>query len=261
MALITETHLRAQSVKGIPNPFPVASGDILTPAAADFLKSRGISVQRAASDPVVLRDNTISDELSVPVGVSNRHVHLSPDHVEALFGKDYKLNPLRELSQKGQFAARETVTLVGPKGIIPNVRILGPSRGASQVEVSRTDGFTLGVHPPVRLSGNLSGTPGITIVGDKGAIALQEGLIVAKNHIHMSPADAGKFQVENGDSIIVHTSGDRPVVFADVIVRVNAGFSLDLHIDTDEANAAQLQTGDMLRVIGKNGEFKWPVRG
>jgi putative phosphotransacetylase len=261
MALITETYLRARLVSGIPNPFPLTDGDKLTPAAADFLKSRGISTQRQTSDPVNLRESVKSGGLTLPVGVSNRHVHLSPEHVEALFGSGNNLTPLRELSQKGQFAAKETVTLVGPKGIIPNVRILGPSRGVSQVEISRTDGFTLGIHPEVRLSGHIGGTPGITIAGGKAAIVLQEGLIVAKNHVHMSPEDAEKFQVAGGDSLIVQTLGDRPVLFADVIVRVSSHFSLDFHIDTDEANAAQLNTGDVVRVIGKNGEITGSVRG
>ncbi|TJY43955.1 phosphate propanoyltransferase [Cohnella pontilimi] len=261
MALITETYLRARLVSGIPNPFPLSEGDKLTPAAADFLKNRGIATTRLASDPVHLRESAKSGGLTMPVGVSNRHVHLSPEHVEALFGPGYSLTPLRELSQKGQFAAKETVTLVGPKGIIPHVRILGPSRGASQVEISRTDGFTLGIHPEVRLSGNIEGTPGITLVSEKAALVLQQGLIVAKNHVHMSPDDAERFQVVNGDSLIVQTLGDRPVLFADVIVRVNPKFSLDFHIDNDEANAAYLRTGDVVRVIGINGELTGSVRG
>jgi putative phosphotransacetylase len=255
MPLITETHLRARLVQGIPNPFPLAQGDLLTPAAADFLKSRGIEIRRTASDPIQLRHNREAGLLTLPIGVSNRHVHLSPEHVEVLFGPGYSLTPLRELSQKGQFAAKETVTLVGPKGIIPNIRILGPSRGASQVEISRTDGFALGVHPEVRLSGNIQGTPGITVVGEKGVVALQEGLIVAKNHVHMSPEDAVRFHVSHGDSIIVQTLGDRPLLFAEVIIRVSPSFSLDMHIDTDEANAGNLTTGDAVRMIGKNGEI------
>jgi putative phosphotransacetylase len=261
MALITETLLRARLAKGLPNPFPVDAADKLTPAASDFLKSRGISVERISREQIQLREEGGAGTLSIPVGVSNRHVHLSPEHVEALFGTGCSLTPMRELSQKGQYAAKETVTLVGPKGIIHNVRILGPSRGASQVEVSRTDGYALGVHAPVRLSGNTAGTPGITLVGEKGVVLLHEGLIVAQNHVHMSPEDAKRFQVDNGDSIIVQTTGDRPLLFADVKIRVNPSFSLDLHLDTDEANAASLRTGDTVRMIGKNGEFKGAVRG
>lgn len=261
MALITETHLRARSVKGIPNPFPVADGDKLTPAAADFLKSRGISIRRTVSEQIALSGTMDSGLMQIPVGVSNRHIHLSPEHVEALFGGGYSLAPMRELSQKGQFAAQETVTLIGPKGFIQNVRILGPSRGVSQVEISRTDGFLLGVHPPVRLSGQIEDTPGITVVGAKGTVILQEGLIVAKNHVHMSPEEAATFEVAHGDRIIVQTLGDRPLLFADVIVRVSDRFSLDFHIDTDEANAACLNTGDLVRMIGKNKKIMGAVGG
>jgi putative phosphotransacetylase len=255
MTLITETHLRTQLVKGLPNPFPVADGDKLTPAAVDFLKERGIPLRRVVSEPTVLPGNLDRGLNLIPVGVSNRHVHLSPEHVEALFGIGHKLTVLRELSQKGQFAANETVTLVGAKGIIQHVRILGPSRGATQVEISRSDGYELGVHPPVRLSGDIQGTPGITLVGASGVVVLSQGLIIAKNHVHMSPVDAQKFQVNQGDRIIVQTMGDRPLIFADTIVRVNEHFSLDFHIDMDEANAAHLNTGDSVRVIGNNGEI------
>jgi len=260
MALITETFLRARLARGIPNPLPIAEEDKLTPAAADFLKSRGIALQRtSAGQPVHLRE--AGGGLTLPVGVSARHVHLSPEHVEALFGPGYALAPLRELSQKGQYAAQETVTLIGPKGILPNVRILGPARGASQVEVSRTDGFALGIQPPVRLSGNLQGTPGITIAGKNGVVALREGLIVAKNHVHMSLDDAARFEVAAGDSIIVQTMGDRSVLFADVTVRVSPAYSLDLHLDTDEANAASLKTGDAVRLVGRNGTLQDAARG
>ncbi len=262
--MITETHLRARLVRGIPNPLPIAEGDKLTPAAADFLKSRGIALQRiSAVEPVNLHKagGEAGDGLSMPVGVSARHVHLSPDHVEALFGPGYALAPLRELSQKGQYAAQETVTLIGPKGILPNVRILGPARGASQVEISRTDGFALGIQPPVRLSGNLQGTPGITIAGKNGVVVLREGLIVAKNHVHMSLDDAAKFGVAGGDSLIVQTMGDRSVLFADVTVRVSPAYSLDLHLDTDEANAASLKTGDAVRLVGRNGVLQGVARG
>jgi len=259
MALITETQLRVRSVRGIPNPFPVAEGDMLTPAAADFLKERGIAIVRgraaAQADLPASGDDVgePSQGVEIPVGVSNRHIHLSPGHVEALFGAGYNLTPLRELSQKGQFAARETITLVGPKGMIAGVRVLGPARGATQVEISRTDGYTLGIQPPVRLSGNTAGTPGITLSGAQGMVVLKEGLIVARNHVHMSPDDAARFKVAHGDRMILRSNGDRPVVFADVTVRVSPHYSLDFHIDTDEANASDLRTGDVVEVIGVTG--------
>lgn len=244
MALITETYLRTQLIKGLANPFPVTEGDKLTPAAADFLKERGIPLLRVAPE----------SDLLIPVGVSNRHVHLAPHHIEALFGKGYELTPLRELSQKGQFAARETVILKGPHGSLSNVRILGPSRGATQVEISCTDGFELGVHPPIRLSGDLAGTPGITLVGTMGSVALSQGLIIAKNHVHASPEEAKSLRLTHGDRILVQATGERPVIFADVIVRVSPEFSLDFHIDRDEANAAHLSTGDTGLIIHKNAE-------
>ncbi|MBD0380195.1 phosphate propanoyltransferase [Paenibacillus sedimenti] len=261
MALITEAYLRSRLVKGLPDPFPVRVGDKLTPAAVDFLKSRGIATCQIAPHPTILPDKMALKDMSVPVGVSNRHVHLSPEHVETLFGSGYSLTPMRELSQSGQFAAHETVILIGPKGIIRNVRILGPSRGATQVEVSRTDGYVLGVHPPVRLSGHIEDTPGITLAGTKGTVVLLQGLIVAKSHVHMSPQDASKMKAESGDRLILQTLGERPLIFADVIARVNERFSLDFHIDTDEANAAGLKTGDVVRMIGKNGEITGSVRG
>jgi len=261
MALITETLLRARLIRGIPNPLPIGEDDKLTPAAADFLRSRGIAWQRTSAESVNLRETGSDSGLMLPVGVSARHVHLSPDHVEALFGRGYSLTPLRELSQKGQYAAQETVTLIGPKGILPNVRILGPARGASQVEISRTDGFALGIQPPVRLSGNIQGTPGITVAGMKGVVVLQEGLIIAKNHVHMSPDDAAKFELTGGDSIIVQTTGERSVLFADVMVRVSPAYSLDLHLDTDEANAASLKTGDAVRLVGRSGVLLGAARG
>lgn len=246
MALITETYLRAQLIKGLANPFPVTEGDKLTPAAADFLKERGIPLLRVAH-----KSGTPSLNF-IPIGVSNRHVHLAPHHTEALFGKDYKLTPLRELSQKGQFAANETVTLKGPHGSLPNVRILGPARGETQVEISRTDGFELGVHPPIRLSGDLAGTPGITLVGTVGTLVLSQGLIIAKNHVHASPDEAQSLHLNHGDRILVQAMGERPLIFADVMVRVSPQFSLDFHIDRDEANAACLHTGDTVQILQRN---------
>lgn len=191
---------------------------------------------------------------SVPVGVSGRHVHVSEEALEQLFGTGYKLQNRRDLTQPGQFAAEETVTIVGPKRAIENVRILGPARSLTQVEVSRSDGFHLGVHPPVRLSGDVKGTPGITIVGPKGEIRIDEGLIVAARHIHMTPGDAARFGVHNGEKVRVQANTERPVTFEDVVIRVRDDFVLDFHIDTDEGNAAFLQTGDTVTVLRQDRE-------
>jgi propanediol utilization protein len=183
-------------------------------------------------------------ENRIPLSTSARHIHLTREHVEALFGPGYALTVKAPLSQPGQFACNETLTIVGPKKSLPNVRILGPERKESQVEISRTDEFTLGIDAPVRLSGELEGTPGITLEGPKSSVVLQRGVIQALRHIHMSPADAERFQVKDKDWVMVRVGGKRGIIFDDVAVRVNADYRLDMHIDTDEANAAELKPGD-----------------
>jgi len=253
MAVITELSLRSQYKTGIPNPFLLQKGDKLTPAAADFLKGRGIEVKSSEATQQTESINLVSEEKYIPVGVSNRHVHLSQEDVEKLFGAGYTLTPFKELSQPGQYACEEKVTLIGPKGVIEGVRILGPARNLSQVEVSRTDGFQLGIHPPVRLSGDIEGTPGIVLATGKGSIVLEKGVIVAKSHVHMSPTDAEALDVVDGDTLILETMGERKIIYPDVVARVNPKFALDFHVDLDEGNAANLRTGDRVKVIGKNG--------
>ncbi|MDI3538555.1 MAG: putative phosphotransacetylase [Bacillota bacterium] len=194
-----------------------------------------------------------SGKLLIPVGVSARHVHLSPEDVAELFGPGYSLTPKKPL-QPGQYAAEETVTLVGPKGVLTKVRVLGPPRGHTQVEVSVTDCFTLGIPPVVRASGHITGTPGITVVGPKGARFLREGVIVALRHIHITPAEAATWGLKDGDMVEVAASaGDRALTFAQVLVRVSAASQLELHIDTDEANAAGLKSGDYVE-LKRSGE-------
>lgn len=185
----------------------------------------------------------------IPVGVSNRHIHLSEEHLERLFGKNFQLSILKPLSQPGQFAANETVTIKGPKGEIRNVRILGPVRGNTQVEVSKTDTFILGVQAPVRMSGDIEGTPGITVIGPLGEVTIDKGVIVAKRHIHFSPKDAEEFGVVDQQKVKIKSIGDRSLIFDEVIVRVHPSFALDCHIDTDEANAAGLSSGDLVELI------------
>ncbi|EGL83176.1 Propanediol utilization protein [Caldalkalibacillus thermarum TA2.A1] len=188
-------------------------------------------------------------EYKIPVGISNRHVHLSPEHLEQLFGKGYELTELKPLSQPGQFAAQETVTLVGPKGEIPKVRILGPARGHTQVEISKTDSYKLGVNPPVRDSGDIEGTPGIKIIGPKGEVELDKGVIIASRHIHFHTSDAEKFGVKDGDRVRIRAGGERAVIFENVLCRVSDNYALDCHLDTDEGNAAGLKTGDYVELI------------
>lgn len=186
----------------------------------------------------------------IVVGVSNRHVHLSREDVEILFGKDYQLTPIKELGQPGQFACQETVTIVGPKGSIENVRVLGPERKETQVEISLTDAYKLGLNPPVRDSGDLEGTPGITIIGPKGQVTKDRGVIIAKRHIHMHTSDAEKFGVKDKDIVkVIVEKGDRKLIFDDVLIRVSDKFALEFHVDTDEANAALLKTGDTVFIV------------
>lgn len=180
---------------------------------------------------------------TVPVGVSARHIHLSQEHIEILFGEGYQLKELKALSQPGQFAAEETVAVIGPKGKFDKVRILGPARGNTQIEVSRTDTFALGIPAPVRESGNIEGTPGAKIVGPKGEVELSEGVIVAARHIHFHTSDAERWGIQDKQMLRVKVNGERPLIFEDVIARVSDQFALDMHIDTDEANAAGVKNG------------------
>ena len=177
--------------------------------------------------------------MEVLVETSARHVHVTREVLETLFGKGAKLTHKKDLSQPGQFACEERVTLVGPKKSIPNVIILGPARKATQVEVSFTDARTLGVTAPVRESGDIAGSGACKIVGPAGEVDLTEGVIVAKRHIHMTPDDAARFGVKDKDIVKVALESDgRSTVYGDVVVRVNPNFALAMHIDTDEANAA-----------------------
>lgn len=185
----------------------------------------------------------------VPVGISNRHIHLSQQDLETLFGPSYELTIRNDLSQTGQYAAEETVTIEGPKSSMTNVRILGPTRKETQIEVSRTDSFALGLKPPVRDSGFLTDSPGITLIGPKGKITLDKGVILAQRHIHMTEADAESFGVKDKDLISVRIGGERGITFENVLVRVRNDFVLEMHIDTDEANAAMLGNGQLVEVF------------
>ena len=175
----------------------------------------------------------------VLVETSARHVHLTNEHIEALFGKGHTLTNKKELSQPGQFACEERVTLVGPKREIANVIVLGPARPASQVELSFTDVRTLGITAPVRESGDVNGSGAVKLVGPAGEVELTEGAIVAKRHIHLTPEDAEKFGVSDKEIVSVKiTNDDRTTIFGDVVCRVSPKFAAAMHIDTDEANAA-----------------------
>lgn len=172
----------------------------------------------------------------IPVELSARHVHLSSEDAVALFGGP--LTPIRELSQPGQFLCKERVRLIGPKGVMDNVAVLGPSRGSSQVEISKTDARILGIDAPVRQSGDIAGSPGIILASQTGIVGLEEGVIVASRHIHMSPEDARTFSVSDKDKVKVRLDSERPITLEDVVVRVSDTFKLALHIDPDEGNSA-----------------------
>ncbi len=178
-----------------------------------------------------------------PVEVSTHHIHLTQEHVEALFGKGHRLTKCTELSQPGQYAREEQLTVVGPKGRIEGVRVLGPVRDYTQIEIAMTEEFKLGVHPPIRESGDIAGTPGCTLEGPAGSVKLDRGVICAMRHIHMTPEDALRYGVRDKSTVRVRIAGDRQLVFGDVLVRVDPNFALTMHIDTDEANAAHVKTG------------------
>ncbi|MGI6082917.1 MAG: phosphate propanoyltransferase [Limnochordia bacterium] len=187
--------------------------------------------------------------MEIPVGISVRHVHLSQEDLEHLYGPGHQLTKLRDLRQPGEFAAKEVVALVGPRmRTIENVRILGPCRDQTQVELARTDAIVLGLNPPVRQSGNLAGSSPITLIGPKGALSLPEGCIVANRHIHMNPQDAGRLGVKDNDIVSVEVTGDKGLVFHNVQVRVREGWVLEMHLDTDDANAACITCGVQARI-------------
>jgi putative phosphotransacetylase len=191
----------------------------------------------------------MSKLVSVPVGVSSRHLHVTRETLDVLYGDGYQLRPMKDISQPGQFASYETVDLVTAKNTFRNVRILGPERKQTQIELSLTDAFELGIKPPVRTSGDLQGTPGITIVGPKGSVALDEGVIIVARHIHMTPADAARVGATDHQIVKVLCEGERGLIFDHVLVRVSEKSKYELHVDTDEGNAAMLKTGELVQIM------------
>ena len=197
----------------------------------------------------IQKEQQKGDGFEVPVGISNRHIHLSQKDVETLFGEGHQLTRKKEL-MGGQFAAEESCTIVGLKlRAIENVRVLGPARKTTQVEISGTDARKLGITVPVRDSGDIRGSAPIAVVGPKGAIYCTEGCIVAARHIHMSPADAGRAGVTDGEYVSVRVENDRGTTFNQVKIRVDESFTLEMHIDTDEANACGIKSGDKVMIV------------
>ena len=189
------------------------------------------------------------DDLNISIGISNRHLHLCQADLETLFGAGYELTPMKDLNQPGQYACKETVTLAGPKGSIEKVRVLGPARSASQIELLAGDNFTLGIHAPLRISGDTAGSAPVTVIGPKGSIYLKEGAIVAQRHIHMTPADAAKHGVKDGDVVSAEILGERGGVLGNVIIRSNDKSATECHLDTEEANAFGVTSKTVLKIV------------
>jgi len=185
----------------------------------------------------------------VIANVSNRHIHLLASDMETLFGKGYKLTKIKDLMQPGEHACKETVTIKGAKGEIKNVRVLGPLRKATQVEVSLTDSFVLGLTVPLRVSGDILGSAPITVIGPAGSVELKQGCIAAKRHVHMTPADAEFYGLKDGEILNVKTGGDRGLIFGNVVARVSEKMALEFHVDIDEANAAGIKNGDKVVIL------------
>lgn len=185
----------------------------------------------------------------IPVGISNRHVHLSQADLETIFGSGYELTKLKDLSQPGQYACKETVTICGPQGAIEKVRILGPVRSKTQVEVMSGDSFKLGVVSEPRLSGDLHGTPGITLIGPKGSVQIKEGVIIAQRHIHMLPGEARQLGVQDGQVVSIKIGGARGGVYGNVAVRANDASALECHLDMEEANAMNMNSSTQITIV------------
>ena len=189
----------------------------------------------------------VLSNIFVELEASGRHVHVTKAQAQVLFG--HPLTPKRPLSQPGQYLANERVTVIGPKGQFENVAVLGPERSAGQVEISLTDGRTLGLTPPVRLSGDIKDTPGAVLQGSMGKVTLPEGVICAKRHIHMTPEDGSRLGIRDGDAVKLKVYSKRPVIFEQVPVRISKDFQTRVHLDFDEANACGFKSGDLGRIL------------
>ncbi len=185
----------------------------------------------------------------IPIALSNRHLHISREHLDILFGKGYELTKLKDLKQPGQYAAEEKIDLEGPKGIIKGVRILGPVRKTTQIEISFADSFVIGVTPPIRDSGDLKGSASARITGPVGSVEIDEGIIAAARHIHMTPEDAAQWGLKDKDTVNVRTGGQRSLIFENVLVRVSPDYKLEMHVDMEEGNSAGVKNNDEVEVV------------
>ena len=207
-----------------------------------------VNMEQIIRNNVLLSVMRRSGEGFIPAAISNRHAHLSEQAVDILFGKGYILNKQKELSQPGQFACAETVTLEGPKGKL-RLRVLGPARKETQAELSITDARSVGIEPVLRLSGDLANTPGAKLIGPSGHLLIDNGVIVAMRHVHMSAEQAEVYGIKDGGMINLRADGKRGIILENNIVRVGKGHDLELHLDFDEANCAMIQNGDLLKIV------------
>lgn len=216
----------------------------------DISKEQIEALVKRALLEIDIKEKKEEGEGEIPVGVSNRHIHLSRRDLEVLFGEGYELTPIKDLSQPGQYACKEQLTIIGPSmRPIENVRVLGPVRKESQVEISMTDSYILKVKPPVRESGKIKDSAPIRIVGPKGIVELNEGCIIANRHIHMSPDEAKVFGLSDGDYVDIDVNGKRRTRWYDVQVRVHKDFRLEMHVDTDDANSAGIGNGFKVTIV------------
>lgn len=206
-------------------------------------------LEEILNEIMIILNKRKEEEKVIPVGISNRHIHLQKEHIEKLFGNGYTLEKIKDLSQKGQFACKETVTLCGPKGCIEKVRVLGPERKKTQVELSVGDCRKLGIEASIRLSGDINRTPGLTIVGPKGSVQLEEGAIVSQRHIHMTMSDSQRFEVHDGESVAIEILGERGGILKNTVVRVDESFTLECHLDTEEANALGINSKTKIKIV------------
>lgn len=207
-------------------------------------------VSRVVKEKLINNELTQQREQMIPIGISNRHIHVCRKALDLLYGEGYELTKAKDLAQPGEFAAKERVTVIGPKmRPIENVRIIGPIREFTQVELSATDGYSLGIDLPTRLSGDIKKTAPITVIGPKGSAKLKEGAIRALRHIHMKQEDAERFNVKNNDRVNVEIPGDSGLILYNVLIRVSETYQLELHIDTDEANAAYISSQAFGRIL------------
>jgi acetate kinase len=248
---------RNREARGSNEPCRISSEDskvavLVVPADEERMMAR--EALRTLSRSYIVRALEAQKQQPFLVEVSAHHIHLTQEHVEALFGKGHQLTKHADLSQPGQFACKEQLAILGPKGRIERVRVLGPPRKYTQIEIAMTEQFKVGVHPPIRESGDIADTPGCTLESPTGSVTVDRGVICALRHIHMTPEEALRYGVRDKSVVRVRIAGDRELVFGDVLIRVDPNFALAMHIDTDEANAANVRTGAMGYIDGIQSE-------